>query len=466
MGSGALPDDLELLDSRWGENSGHNTAKSEISSCHRNLEKVADPTDANARSTNYQEYPLKIQRILPPTAAPITFMDLLLGFHGIATRKSPARLEREIKEYFGKKHVFLVSSGKAALFLILSGLKRLTGKKKVIIPAYTCFSVPSAVRMAGLEIVLCDMKKETLDYDYDQLKRLVDDDTLCILSIHLFGIPSDVAKIRSLIGDNKIFIVEDAAQAMGGSDDDQKLGTLGDVGFFSLGRGKNITCGSGGVIITSSEDIADSIRKDYSDLETLSAIEYLKMIVGCIFLAFFIRPEWYWFPKNLPFLKIGETHFDLTFPVKKMSGFQAGLLHHWRQKLEMLNRYRSKNADYYIEGFQLSGRIPIYDNGIHYNRFPIYVENRKNKDALCNIGNVFGISPMYPSPIQEIDEIKDNFKNMNFEYSENITDTLITLPTHSLLNKKDLENILEIVHEYIEHEPKDEQEMQRKVECL
>ena len=55
-----------------------------------------------------------------------------------------------MKEYFGTKHVFLVSSGKAALFLILSGLKRLTGKKKVILPAYTCFSVPSSSPDGGI----------------------------------------------------------------------------------------------------------------------------------------------------------------------------------------------------------------------------------------------------------------------------------------------------------------------------
>jgi dTDP-4-amino-4,6-dideoxygalactose transaminase len=393
-------------------------------------------------------------------------MDLLHGFRGMVTGKSPAKLEREIKEYFGKEHVFLISSGKAALFLILSGMKRLTGKKKVIIPAYTCFSVPSAVRMAGLEIVLCDIKQETLDFDYKKLKQLVDDDTLCIISTHLFGIPSDVAKIRSLIVNKRIFILEDAAQAMGGSDDDQKLGTLGDVGFFSLGRGKNITCGSGGVIITSSDDIADSIRKDYSNLENVTTIEYLKMIVGNIFLAIFIRPAWYWFPKILPFLKIGETHFYRAFPVKKMTGFQAGLLHRWRLKLEIFNRNRSKNGEYYIDVLKFSGRMLIYDNGIPYNRFPIYVENKKLKDKICNIGNVHGISPMYPSPIHEINEINGSFKKMDFRYSEIISETLITLPTHSLLNRKDLEKILEIVHEYTEHEPIVYQAMERKVECL
>ena len=335
----------------------------------------------------------------------------------------------------------------------------------MIIPAYTCFSVPSSVRMAGLEIVLCDIKKETLDYDYNQLQRLLDDDILCILSIHLFGIPSDVANIRSLIGNRKIFIVEDAAQAMGGSCDGQKLGTLGDVGFFSFGRGKNIACGSGGVVITSSEDIADSIREDYSNLETVPTIEYLKMIVQNIFMAIFIYPAWYWFPKNLPFLKIGETHFYSTFPLKKLSGFQAGLLHHWRRKLEMFHRDRSRNATYYIEAFQLSGRMRIYDNRIHYNRFPIYVESKKIKDGICKIGNVFGISPMYPSPIHEISEIKDNFRNMNFEYSENISDTIVTLPTHSLIKKNDLEKITKVVRKYTGIEQEEEQAMRRIVEC-
>ena len=408
---------------------------------------------------------MNIRRTIPPTAAPISFMELVHGFHGIMNRKFPASLENEMKEYFGTKHVFLVSSGKAALFLILSGLKRLTGKKKVIIPAYTCFSVPSSVRMAGLEIVLCDIRPETLDYDFTQLKKLVDDETLCILSTHLFGIPSDVAKIRSLTGDKRIFIVEDAAQAMGGVFDDQKLGTLGDVAFFSLGRGKNITCGSGGVIITSEEDIAGSIRKEYADLEKVSMIEYVKNIVEIIFQTIFIRPNFYWFPKNLPFLKIGETHYYQAFPVKKFTGFQAGLLHDWRKKLEVMNRSRSGNAEYYIESFQLSGRMPIYKNGIYYNRFPMYVADKTSKDKLCEMGNVFGISSMYPSPIHKIKEIKDNFKMFDFGSAETIADTLVTLPTHVLLNEKDRKMICEMVGKFIGREERDEPAMRQRAEC-
>lgn len=392
-------------------------------------------------------------------------MDLAHGFLGIMNRKFPASLENEMKEYFGTKHVFLVSSGKAALFLILSGLKSLTGKKKVILPAYTCFSVPSSVRMAGLEIVLCDVRPETLDYDFTQLKELVDDETLCILSTHLFGIPSDVAKIRSLTGDRRIFIVEDAAQAMGGVFDDKKLGTLGDVGFFSLGRGKNISCGSGGVIITSAGDIAGSIRKEHAELEKTSTMEYVKNIVKIIFQTIFIRPNLYWFPKNLPFLKIGETQYYPAFPVKKFTGFQAGLLHDWRNKLEMMNRRRSGNAEYYIEHLQLSGKLPIHENGLRYNRFPMYAADKTSKDKLCEMGDVLGISPMYPSPIHKIKEIKNSDQHVRFGSAEVIADTLVTLPTHGLLKEKDKKRIFEMVGNFIGRDEREEPAMQRKAEC-
>jgi dTDP-4-amino-4,6-dideoxygalactose transaminase len=389
----------------------------------------------------------------------------MYGFYGIANKKLNEKLERELKEYFGAKHAFLVSSGKAALFLILSGLKRLTRKRKVIITAYTCFSVPSAIRMAGLEIVLCDIRPETLDFDFSQLRDLIDDDTMCVISTHLFGIPADVSKVRDLCENRKIFIIEDAAQAMGAVSGRGILGTFGDVAFFSLGRGKNITCGSGGIIITSEKDIADSIRKEYAGLEEVPMIEYIKNLVEIVFMMIFLRPELYWLPKILPFLKLGETRFYRTFPVRKLTGFQAGLLYDWRQKLETLNRSRSGNATRYIESFELSNGLLIYANGLPYNRFPIYLGGKASKDELCKLGNRIGISPMYPFPIHRIQEIQENLDHRDFEGAETISDTLVTLPTHILLNEKDKMMIRETVQKVLRHEKRDEHTFRQGVGC-
>jgi perosamine synthetase len=388
---------------------------------------------------------VKVRRAIPPAASPISFTELLHGFLGTVKKGTEANLEKEMKKYFGADHVFLASSGKSALFLILSGLKRLTGKKNVIIPAYTCFSVPSAIRLSGLDIVLCDIEPGTLDFDFSRLKSLIDNDTLCVIPTHLFGIPADISKVRDLCDKRKIFVVEDAAQAMGAVYEGRKLGTLGDVGFFSLGRGKNITCGSGGIIVTSSEEIAASIRTQYLELETVPTMEYLKIILEIIFLMIFIRPNMFWLPKQLPFLKLGETRFYRTFPVRKFTGFQAGLLHDWGSKLETLNRSRSAHAGNYMDTLGLAGVMPIYAKGYPYNRLPVYMKDRTAKDALCNSGTWLGITPMYPSPVHRIRELDGSFENRHFEGAEYISNTLVTLPTHILLNAKDTASICEQV---------------------
>jgi len=408
---------------------------------------------------------VKLRRAIPPTAAPISLSELLRGFLGIVKKGTEANLEKGIKKYFGTDHVFLASSGKAALFLILSGLNCLTGKKKVIIPAYTCFSVPSAIRLAGLDIVLCDIEPGTLDFDFSRLRALIDDDTLCVISTHLFGIPANTSKVRDLCEKRKIFVVEDAAQAMGAVYEGKKLGTLGDVGFFSLGRGKNITCGSGGIIITSSKDIAGSIQTQYPDLVNVPLMEYLKIILETIFLMIFLHPNLFWLPKQMSFLKLGETRFYRTFPVRKFTAFQAGLLYDWSSKLEKLNRKRSIHADYYIESLGLSGEMSIYASGYPYNRFPVYVEERSVKDALCESGHWFGITPMYPFPVHRIQELEGYFENLHFEGAENISNTLVTLPTHALLNVRDTTVIRERVSSVCPQRKRTGHDLQMGVGC-
>jgi dTDP-4-amino-4,6-dideoxygalactose transaminase len=142
-----------------------------------------------------------------------------------------------------------------------------------------------------LEIVPCDIDPATLDYDYDCLQRVVTDETLCVLAIHLFGIPADLHRIKKLCRDKDIFIVEDAAQAMGGRYHGGMLGTFGDVGFFSLGRGKNITCGSGGIIITGNDAIAAALQRRYAEVEETPLGEDIKNFIEICLVSLLIKPE-------------------------------------------------------------------------------------------------------------------------------------------------------------------------------
>ena len=351
--------------------------------------------------------------------------------------------ETEYKKYFGTENVFLVSSGKAALFLILSALKSLRDKTKVIIPAYTCYYVPSAVIKAGLKVVPCDIRPETLDYDFDKLKTLSDDDTLCIIPTHLFGIPSDVDRIRDICENKGIFILEDAAQAMGVTIGERKVGTLGDVGFFSLGRGKNITCGSGGIIVAYSQNIAEVLRNLCTSLRSEPFREYMANIISVALMSVFINPYLYWLPHGLPFLKIGETKFYKDFPVFRLSGFKAGLLRHWRKSLDSYNSIRSEFGEYYLRELNLKETLPIYSFPFPYLRFPIYVNNNDLKGAYY-FYRFFGITRMYPDSVNNIKEIMDQFIGYDCRNAEYIANTLLTLPSHSVIKDQDRMNIIKI----------------------
>ena len=110
---------------------------------------------------------MKVQRTLPPSAAPIEWQDLLEGLLGLVHSEAAVeRLQDDFRQHFGVKHVWFVSSGKAALSLILSALHGLSGRNKVVLPGYTCFSVPSAVVRARLSVALCDVDPVSLDFDF------------------------------------------------------------------------------------------------------------------------------------------------------------------------------------------------------------------------------------------------------------------------------------------------------------
>ncbi len=387
---------------------------------------------------------MRIKRTIPPTAAPINLKDILHGLAGFFFGKRYIkRLEGELKEYFGVKHVFLVSSGKAALTLILLALKSLKpDKKEVLIPAYTCFSVPSAIVKAGLKVSLCDIDPSNFDFDYELLAEAIGEDTLCVVPNHLFGISADIDRINSICRERNAFVVEDAAQAMGCRYNDKLLGTIGDVGFFSLGRGKNITCGSGGIIVTNSDKIALAISKQCSNIQYPGKIESVKDFLKIMLMAIFIHPFLYWFPSGLSFLKLGETIFYKEFPIKRLSGIQAGLLNNWQRRLENLNQIRKENSKYFCS--TLASTLTFYKgSSIPFLRLPFIAENREIKERIYSFSKKegLGINHMYPTPINEIKEIQGRFNGKTYPSAKGVSETLLTIPTHQLLSKKDKEII-------------------------
>lgn len=396
---------------------------------------------------------MKAQRTVPPSAAPIDWRDLIHGLLGFVRPQTTIRQrEAEFREYFGVKHVWFVSSGKAALSLILQALHGLSGRQKVVVPGYTCFSVPSAVVRARLSVVLCDVDPISFDLDFDRLTQMADSTVLCVLATHLLGIGADVPRIVELCHQRGIFVVEDVAQAFGGDRGGKPFGTMSDVSFLSFGRGKNITCGSGGAILSNDDRIGEAINREYAQLPEESVLGMLKNWLEVGGTRLLINPSLYWFPAGLPFLKLGETKFYKDFPVTRMDPVRAGLLRRWKERLARATASRVAHAEQVIRSLGSSAVQTIQPSGRDhsvYLRLPLLMRSKQEKEALCQISGEqgLGVSSMYPSSVQYIAELREALSSQSVPQSTMIAERLVTLPTHELLSEVDIERICGAVQE-------------------
>jgi dTDP-4-amino-4,6-dideoxygalactose transaminase len=359
---------------------------------------------------------------------------------------------------------FALSSGKAALTLTLLALEKLTKRKKVIIPAYTCYSVPSSIVKAGLEVVPCDLAVGSFDYDYGRLGHLLGSDVLSVLSVHLFGVPSDTHRLKQLCRGTGVFVLEDAAQAFGCSAQGQPIGTIGDVGIFSLGRGKNITCGSGGVIVTNSVEIATSLTEIGRSIPTTTPAQDAAAGAMLLLLSLFIRPHLYWLPDGLPFLRLGETIFHESFPVRWLSDFQGRLLDAWQDRLAVLEAARRDHSRFYFSHLDAmkdcSSDVPQparASTDTPFLRFPVILRTPTDKHHLLFElgGRALGMSGMYPATVAAIPQLGGLISEKNFPRAEAVAARLVTLPTHPLVSRGDRVRICALVNECVRrsHEP-------------
>jgi len=389
---------------------------------------------------------VKPQRHLAPTSAPLSWREIGRGLCGIrrGQQERTAR-EAELGAYFGVKHVFLLSSGKAALTTILHGLASCSSRRKVIIPAYTCYSVPSAIIRAGCQVVLCDVDPQTLDYDYSDLQRQVDADTLCIVAPHLLGQAADISRVCAVAQPHGVTVVEDAAQAMGGRVNGRWLGTQGDVGFFSLGRGKNVTAGSGGVILTDSDQMASRLRAVYEAAPEASLKSQIVNVLMVVAMRFAIHPFLYWFPAGLPFLGLGETTYDPHFAIHKMDGLRAGLLGGWEERLRVSNGERADRTLQYLDRLPASLQHvePIRARGVAYLRLPLLMPSVEMKAAVCALARErgLGVGALYPNPVSDILELEGMVALRRFEGACALAERLVTLPVHHYVDTTDIERI-------------------------
>ncbi len=160
-------------------------------------------------------------------------------------------LEREFAERFGCKYALAVNSGTSALIAALVACGVGPGAE-VIVPAHTFFATCAAVVVAKAIPVLAEID-DSLTLDPADFERKITPRTKAVIPVHMSGKPADMDAIMRIARAHDIKVIEDTAQADGASYKGKRLGTIGDIGCYSLDFYKIMASGEGGIIATDDE---------------------------------------------------------------------------------------------------------------------------------------------------------------------------------------------------------------------
>lgn len=165
-----------------------------------------------------------------------------------------ARLEKMYSERLGVHHTLAVNSGTSALVAALIGAGVGPGDE-VIVPAYTYIATASAVLIARAVPVIVEVD-DSLTMDPQALENAITPYTKAVIPVHMRGVPSQMDEIMSIANKHNLIVIEDVAQANGGTYKNKPLGSIGAVGCFSFQQYKIVTAGEGGLVATNDDKIA------------------------------------------------------------------------------------------------------------------------------------------------------------------------------------------------------------------
>lgn len=158
------------------------------------------------------------------------------------------RFEEKFKEYLGSNYAIATSSCTGALHIALRALNIGPGDE-VIVPEITWIATVSPVIYEKAKPVFAEIDPISWCIDVSKIERLITNKTKAIIAVHLYGNLCNIDQLRKICDKYKLYLIEDAAEALGSEVNGRKAGSMGDVGVFSFHGTKTITTGEGGMLV-------------------------------------------------------------------------------------------------------------------------------------------------------------------------------------------------------------------------
>lgn len=369
--------------------------------------------------------------------------------------------ENEFKHYLGMQHAVSFNSGRSSLYAILKALDFEKGSQ-IMIQAFTCNAVPNPILWAGLEPIYVDCND---DYNMSlaDLQKKITEKTKAIVIQHTFGQPADLEKIQQFCKEHNLLLIEDCAHALGAEFQGKKVGTFGDVAFFSFARDKVISCVYGGMAVTNNEKIGAKLKLLQKEFGMPSYYWVRQQLNHPVFLHFIVLPIYAFLDLGKIFLIVSQYLHIVSkavswkekrglkpdyFP-KALPNALAILAANQFKKLDTFNSHRKAMAQFYFEALKGTSFVLPKNEGIflrfpirHTMAHPIIYKAWHAKNTL--------LGDWYTSPVAPEDTQLNTMKYQigSCPTAEVLAKETLNLPTHSNISKKDAERIVTFLHEF------------------
>ena len=328
---------------------------------------------------------------------------------------SQGPFNKELEEGFAKRmglpHASTCSNGTAALWLALKALGIGPGDE-VIVPTFTFSATAAAVVAVGATPVFVDSRPEDGNMSPESVEAMITPKTKAIIPVDIYGIAAPYRELIALAAAHGLKVVEDAAEALGGSYDGKPLGAFGDVGCFSFYPNKTMTTGEGGMCVTASAEIAEKIYL-YKNHGTLAHQAYFPAVSG-----FNMRMT------NLQAAVGAAEHAELDS--------------HLEARFKVFETYMELLKD--VPGIE---SLPFKDRTYGPWMFTVHVRGKK-KETIVEALDAQGIDsrpgfyPLHLTPAFE-----PYARGRSFPVSEAFAEDLVNLPTFVGLPKEDISRVVE-----------------------
>lgn len=334
-----------------------------------------------------------------------------------------------IQKVTGANYSSLVPSCTAALEAIFISLNVKKGDE-VIMPSFTFSSTANAVALRGATPVFVDITYPTMNIDPSKIEAAIGEKTKAILVVHYAGIAAQMHTILEIGKRHNLPVIEDAAQCFGAFFDGQHLGSMGLAGTFSFHHTKNITCGEGGAIITSSNNLNDKIQIIAEKGTNRDA--FLADIVS--------KYEW---------VDLGSSYI--------LSEISAALLSSQLKDWRTISSNRLDRWNHYHDSFKKLDshkiKLPeIPDNAEHNGHiFFFHVSDAKTRADLLSMLKQNGIQatshfePLHLSPAGQ----KYGKNSGKLRVTEDASATLVRLPLWNEISFLDQDRVISAVHKFL-----------------